>query len=150
MYTVLLKALTSAICSIGRVRLWYFHREENTFYCLYSFSQKEALVDGENHENHYKWIKSDGNNEYCQFTINRYAENPFAMHQHATMFLKPDPNIDEQNNKTLLGFISCDNHFKRKEQLLTQKQDAFQRYAVDLISDLIAPILFFHRLSDER
>lgn len=169
LYTVLLKALTSAICSIGRVRLWYYHKEENTFYCLYSFSQKEALVDGENHENHYKWIKSDGNNEYCQFTINRYAENPFAMHQHATMFLKPDPNIDElnkdpngkwivgpvvrknkKNKKTLLGFISCDNHFKRKERLLTQKQDAFQRYAVDLISDLIAPILFFHRLSDER
>ena len=90
------------------------------------------------------------------------------------MFAKPDINTDllekdpngkwivgpvvfrrnESNNAQLLGYISADNHIMKngmpKEKILTEKEDAFQRYAVDLISDLLVPILRFYKIRSWR
>lgn len=166
LYSILLKSLMDEYCEIGRVRLWYLDRSkpgEEKFVCMYSNSRTES---GEYLENEYIDFPTSVSDIYCKFTLSRFKENPYAMHQHKSMFAEPDLNNDRlgkdpdgkwivgpivnRKSEEILGFISADNHIKQngvpRERKFSERQDAFQRYAVDLIADLLLPVLRFHEL----
>lgn len=180
----LLSCLTEKPCSLARVRLWSFNEKENKFVCIYSYCSAKSFYPNKgitSNKNNYlsgndENRKSDINDEYCQFTYNRFAHNPYAMYQRGIMFgntdknstwLNKDPDgkwivgpivhtewdkssMDKKNpkilKKTLLGYISADNHINingipKEDTSISHKHYEFQKYAIDCISELLTPIL---------
>jgi hypothetical protein len=147
-------------CSIFRVRLWLFNPHTQNFECIYSSSISDIGKISGAEENKYKGRLTDASDSYCRYTINRYEKNQFAMHQHRQMFSEYDKNTDLLDkdpegkwivgpvvyDKVLLGYISTDNHILdshsiSKEKALSEEYDAFQRYAVDLVADILGIVL---------
>ncbi len=165
------------LSGLQRVRLYVCLEEK--FLCISSLSSPEATLAGQlqkdfygsytsdNPEENKRQIVADANDEYCQFTIKRFLENPYAMHQHRSMFKEPDKNTDFLNKdkegrwivcpmvmkrkgkSSLVGFISADNHVKSsdendklKEKKSSELTDYFQRYTLDVISNLLYPAVY--------
>ncbi|WP_421827307.1 SIR2 family protein [Larkinella sp.] len=159
----LLKPLTGSNCELARIRLWVYNEEAEVFTCIYSYSTQSATLKDCKKDNEYVGVTSRADDPYCSFTINRFKDNPYAMHQHRKMFpaedvntkrLHKDPDgkwivgpIVSRRTKepVLLGFISADNHYPEgdviKEKILSEKYDAYQRYAIDLINDILREVL---------
>ncbi|MDF7816764.1 SIR2 family protein [Runella sp. MFBS21] len=165
-----LQGLTELHCNLGRVRLWIRDGDKEQFKCYYSYSKENNV------ENEFKDETTPSKEIYCQYTERRFRVNPYAIHQHRTMLGQEDPNTEKlkkdvdgkwivgpivkRNNDGvpyhLLGYISADNHYiidgKPKEKRCTEKQDYFQRYAVDLVAGMLEPlvlqILFLEKKKD--
>lgn len=178
----LLQCLTSEVCGIARVRLWSYDKRNKKFICIYSFCTNRALYKKTMaNANNYRNKISKDDDEYCQFTINRFEDNPYSMLQHWSMFDKEDINTgklnkdpdgkwmvspivytkwdkkDKHNPKVkeqqLVGYISADNHIKlnnkpKEDTSLSEQKIAFQKYAIDCISDLLSPIIYNHNFND--
>ncbi len=162
------------LAGLQRVRLYVYIEEAGKFLCISSLSTPEATLDGQVQKDFYgsyttdnlekgrRQIVADANDEYCQFTIKRFLENPYAMHQHRSMFKELDDNtpfldkdkegrwivcpmvMEKRGKTTLVGFISADNHVKSslnndtlKEKKSSELEDYFQRYALDVISNFL-------------
>ncbi len=168
----LLKTLTHQACGLARVRIWQYIEVSNGsfFQCIQSFTVSKATMEGKEKDDAYVGITTDALDPYCKYTLARYAQNPFALHQHSSMFGKVDKNsmkLDKDPSGSwivgpivsrhgrLLGFIAADNHYPVKdsnnppsissvEKHLSERDSTFQRFAVDVISDLLAPILIYN------
>ncbi len=176
--SVLIQSLTSDLCGLARVRLWAYNTSKKKFICIYSYCVSEAVYKTKNNENNYQNQVSDENDEYSMFTINRFKGNPYSMFQHWSMFDKEDTNTSKLNkdpegkwvvspivytswdkkNKEikehqLVGYISADNHKKvnnkpKEDTSISDSKIAFQKYAIDCISDLLYPIVYHHILEE--
>lgn len=168
----LLKTLTHSACGLARVRMWQFLKKdgEDIFRCTHSYTILKATLEGKDQENAYVGIETNALDPYCKYTIARYSENPFALHQHSSMFGQLDENcqkLDKDPNGSwivgpivsrhgrLLGFIAADNHYPAndeinndiipsKEKYINETDSTFQRLVVDVISDLLAPVLIYN------
>jgi hypothetical protein len=102
---------------------------------------------------------------YCQYTLQRYEHDPYARIQHRRMFDDiPDPNCEligkapdgywtvapivgsprvTKRNKTLMGYISADNHSWDSQNKVWIEQGVpprvrnFQRCSIDIVTDLL-------------
>jgi hypothetical protein len=169
--TNLIRCLIENPCNIYRIRLWCYDKKNKKFVCYYSYSRTSLEDPQLGKIDEFKGLETPETDEYCKYTINRFENNPSSEYQHPTTFKKPDQNNSILNKdpngkwivcpiiiskhyvenkkrskfpkKELLGFISADNHFEKKDLLLTDKQESFQKYALESISDLLAPLVYF-------
>ena len=122
-------------------------------------------------EDDYIGIETDSNDICCRYTVDRSTESPYAQFQHVELFGKADENAeqlhkdpegewlvapivlrryrpahcDQVHQNEIVGFLSADNHSMRqgkpKANDVSEEVGEFQRCALDLIADLLSPIV---------
>jgi GAF domain-containing protein len=170
---VLLNALLQPCCGLLRVRLWAqrFGDAKIRFECIRSKTVPgKSTVMGKSAENEYIGKLGKRDDPYVRYTCIRYENDPYAHHQHWTMFGQPDANCEDldkdrdgswivgpvvrttgkRRRRVLLGFLSADMHrpvkLERdgvslqvmKERRVKPRLQVFQRYAVDVVTELLA------------
>jgi|GEM_PF-4765505 len=168
----ILTTLTERACGLKRVRLWLFDYSQEYFECIYSYSSESAINGDEPEIGKYKPLTLSANNIYSQHTINRAPSDPFARLQHVSMFGEQDPVskyldkdlegrwfvapiVDRDAGKReLLGYIAADNHCRINnipvDMRPSEKQEAFQRYALNYVSDLLVDLLRAIRVKQHK
>ncbi len=152
-----LKTLLHDSCGIRRVRRWQRTPKSTDpihFSIIRSFNHGRSTTD-----NDYVGIETDSNDLCCRYTVDRSNESPYAQFQHFELFGKADENAKELHKDPegewlvapiiyhgeIVGFLSADNHSirqgKPKANEVSEEVGEFQRCSLDLIADLLSPIV---------
>jgi GAF domain-containing protein len=162
---VMMEALTHPSCNVRRVRLWVIDVERKDRYkCYRSFTRADATVAGKPQWDAYRGICGHSDDPYVKYTVARFEHDPYARHQHESMFGEPDTNaavLDKDGTKSwivgpitpghvLWGYLSADGQGPEDETermgppaVMSSTIQAYQRYAVDLITDVLLPVVVF-------
>ena len=168
MLEAMLRILVHPSCGIARVRLWrYMDTSEGEFFkCIKSLTVPEATAANKPEIDAYREIKLKISHPHIKHTIAHALGDPTAIVQHESMFVESDWSYelldkDSQgkwivgpivHNTRVLGFIACDNHYPPPhskypeiptplERQITEDEEVFQRYAVDLIADAVVNLM---------
>lgn len=154
-----LSSLLEDSCGLKRVRLWICDHQGKdgfqSFRLCYGLSRISADANAPISKKIPANCVTDTDDRYCAYTVARSLTDPHTQFQHREMFGEPDRNagclakdIDGSwlvgpilYSGKLVGFISADNHIDAKELKISEELAEFQRCAVDLITDLIEPIV---------
>lgn len=156
---------------LGRIRLWAWNPQTSGFRCIRSITLPSHTTPGKNPENAYVGVEGNPTDTYVSYTVSRFAGDPYARVQHHTMFNGHDSNdkaLDKDPNgswlvapivdpnpevRRLLGYLSADSHLydsahgAPREAPVDSRTSRFQRYAMDVVSSLLAYLLRFEKRS---
>lgn len=179
---VLLRSLLQPFCGLLRVRLWVFigPRTQHPFECIRTITVADDAATLHKPEiDAYVGAKGNADDPYVKYTLARFATDPYARHQHKSMFGREDPNckqldkdpdgswivgpIVRQRRSTgvniLRGFVSADTHrpvrgsdgaMEIKEERVDTALQTFQKYAVDIVTDLLAYVMPLYPWADHN
>ena len=169
--SVALSSLVQEYTKLARVRLWMRdpRAAKNSRFKLVASLSRDG-VDQNVTINDFVGAEGKGSDPYVQYTLTRFKNDPYARHQHKSMFDKEDVNhkklqkadngtwivgpiVNEKpnaENSVLMGYISADSHLpdpdkpgKTYEPITSDEYKAFQRRAIDLVTDILKQIVFW-------
>jgi hypothetical protein len=159
---VAMSCLTQSSIGLTRIRLW--RRCRDKFVVCSSLIGSNCGTVKKKAVNSYAGIDCPEDDAYAKYTSARFANDPYARHQHEKMFDGPDRNrqsLDKAENgswivapivrrnwgsgrRRLRGFLSADSHIQSSdgsgamaESTESDELRAFQRCAIDVVTDIL-------------
>jgi hypothetical protein len=164
----LIQVLADPSCGLPRARLWVRNGRglDAKFSVWHSWTDPGHTTTNKPQIDAYSGIEVTQDDPYVQYSLARFKTDPYARHQHESMFGIPDDNNGELDktpncpwivgliaNSQLWGFLSADDHYPNMpnsylvEGLDEPPRKAFQRRCVDLVCHFLSSVIFCEALS---